>query len=91
MGAIGVDWKAKKLDVGILNSKQAYTLKQLLVELSERYQDKFWEYFSKDLKPKRGTIILLNDADYKIAEGLETVLKPNDQLVFVPTISGGCF
>lgn len=89
MGAIHADWGSKTLEIALPSESTGFTLKNLLETLSQRYHDKFWLYFDKDWLPKRGTIVLLNEADYQIAGGLNTKLRIGDQLVFVPTISGG--
>ncbi|MHA2364129.1 MAG: MoaD/ThiS family protein [Candidatus Hodarchaeales archaeon] len=89
MGAIRSDWAAKNLEIQIPDQEEEFTLKSLLQELNRRHQEKFWTYFDQDWSPKRGTIILINDVDYAVLGGLDITLKPNDQVTFVPTISGG--
>ena len=89
MGAIHIDWGLKNIEIEIPIAPDKFTLKLLLELLSQQYQEKFWGYFDHDWTPKRGTIILINDADYRLSGGEDAELKPGDQLVFVPTVSGG--
>lgn len=38
---------------------------------------------------KPGIIIIVNDTDYDVLEGENTVLNDNDNIVFVSTLHGG--
>lgn len=44
-------------------------------------------YFFNHSKP--GIIVIVNDTDYDVLEGENTVLNDNDNVVFVSTLHGG--
>ena len=89
MGAIGLDWGEKLITLNFGNTSKNKRLKDILMEIKEVKQEKFSIYFDNDLSPKRGTIIIINGIDFNVIDGLESNISPNDEIIFIPTISGG--
>lgn len=86
MGQVAADFGTRRTEVPISDN---FTLSDLLKTLGSSHPAKFGDYFSEDLSPKRGTILLVNGSDYDVMGGLETPLGGGDEVVVVPTVSGG--
>jgi molybdopterin converting factor small subunit len=87
MGAIRSDWGENV--IVLKKSKNKILLKQVLDQVRELKKDDFKTYFDNDLTPKRGTIIIINGVDYKIMGGLDAKITTSDEIILIPTISGG--
>ena len=86
-GTIATDFGGRNLSLELLSGST--TLKDILFILKNRFSNHFSNYFDEDFSPKRGTLILINGADFNTLDGLNTILSIGDQISFIPTISGG--
>ena len=87
MGTIRDHWGTKELQ--ILITERPMLLETLLKKCAADFKDSFWEFFDTDFTPKRGTIILINGADFSVSGGLKTVLNTDTKIIFLPAIHGG--
>lgn len=88
MGSIRSEWGERIVSIKEGEKKDTLCLKHVLIALKEEKKN-FDSYFDEDLTPKRGTIIIINGADYKIKGGLNAKLTESDEIIIIPTISGG--
>lgn len=86
-GTIATDFGGKQ--IVIERTIEKIQLKDILLEMKEKFPKFFPHYFDEDLTPKRGTLILINGSDFNALDGLETEISSSDQVSFIPTISGG--
>ena len=86
-GTIATDFGGKQLSLEFINEKNS--LKDILVKIKEKFPKYFPNYFDDDFTPKRGTLILINGADFNTIDGLDTIVSTSDQVSLIPTISGG--
>lgn len=74
-----------------LNFESQVTLKDLLRRLSDviekRARNRLFKYGSMELQSD--IIILVNDIEIGVLNGLETVLKDGDIVSILPTVHGG--
>jgi len=90
MGAIRADWGEKRIILYQNEKKnESIPLKDLLSKIRDLKEEKFGLYFDNDLSPKRGTIIIINGIDYNVIGGLNASISKTDEIIFIPTISGG--
>ena len=89
MGAIRLDWGEKFINVNQNKEKDTHLLRDILIEIKGLKKAKFGIYFDDDLTPKRGTIIIVNGMDYIVNGGLESKISIKDEVILIPTISGG--
>ena len=90
MGSIRMDFGSSFCVVPLKSEQKGeFRLKHVLLKLKEEKKMSFDSYFDTDLTPKRGTIIIINGADYKIKGGLNAELSESDEIILIPTISGG--
>ena len=89
MGAISKDWGGKKrIEIDKFEDDKIH-LKDLFIEIRKLEKEKFNIYFDGDLTPKRGTIIIINGIDYNVLGGINAEITSVDEIILVPTISGG--
>lgn len=87
-GTIGSEFGSKSLNLKIEELDKPI-LVEVLKFLQKQFTSHFFNFFDPDFTPKRGTIILINGVDFNTLEGLNTEISTSDQIVFIPTISGG--
>ncbi|OLS21963.1 MAG: hypothetical protein HeimC3_33080 [Candidatus Heimdallarchaeota archaeon LC_3] len=87
MGIIRDNWRKKSYNIDI--SSNEITLKTILKMCQIELGEKFWEFFDKDLSPKRGIIIIVDGVDYNAKGGLDTLLDPKSEITFLSAIHGG--
>ena len=88
-GIIATDWGNKIIKIPIDEEEDVINLISILKKVEMTIGDTIWNHFDKDFTPKRGTLILINGIDFNVMEGLNTLLKENDEVSLIPTISGG--
>lgn len=88
IGAIKADWGEKYILIN-RNEQTNLNLKDILLRVQNLQKEKFMTYFDPDLTPKRGTIIIINGTDYNAIGGINALISPDDEIIFIPTISGG--
>lgn len=67
------------------------TVKELLVQLARAYPRFAKSVFDiRDLSLNAAVAIFVNGRQIELENGLETILKDGDSLVFVPLLAGGC-
>lgn len=74
-----------------LNSERGQTISNLIQTLIEMYGKKFadrtLEHQGGKLRP--GVLILKNDVEIGVLNGLETSIKDGDEVTFIPVSHGG--
>lgn len=73
-----------------LNLLKSMPLKQVIQKIAHE-APKLKEVFDGPQQAKLGTsmLILVNGKEISVLEGLETTIKKDDELVFVPVLHGG--
>jgi len=69
----------------VLTVQEEARLSDVLEQLDEIYGSGF----GAEVKRRGWVRILINGREYGLLDGMETLLKHNDQIVILPTIGGG--
>ena len=71
--------------------KQPANIKNLIQELIEKFPKEFEEnLIDAELKdPRPNALILINNREINVLNGLETSLKEGDEIIFIPVTHGG--
>ncbi len=70
--------------------KGAVTLKEAVKEIIEKVPRLERTLIDPHLKdPRPNTLILVNEKEISVLNGLETILKDGDEVVFIPTLHAG--
>jgi|WetSurSiteA1Bulk_404760.scaffolds.fasta_scaffold138917_2 molybdopterin converting factor small subunit len=69
----------------VLTVQEGARLSDVLGQLGEIYGSGF----GAEVKRRGWVRILINGREYGLLDGMETLLKHNDQIVILPTIGGG--
>jgi len=69
----------------VLTVQEGARLSDVLEQLGEIYGSGF----GAEVKRRGWVRILINGREYGLLDGMETLLKHNDQIVILPTIGGG--
>ncbi|MCS7364234.1 MAG: MoaD/ThiS family protein [archaeon GB-1867-035] len=74
-----------------LNVESPITLKELLEKLSgivgDKAKERLFKKGSIELQPD--ILVLVNDVEIGVLNGLDTILKEGDVVSFLPTVHGG--
>ncbi|MFX0170453.1 MAG: MoaD/ThiS family protein [Candidatus Hodarchaeota archaeon] len=66
------------------------SIREIVTELTQKSQfEELKSFFSETLDLKRSLIILLNDQEISTLEGMNTLVKADDRIAFIPVIHGG--
>lgn len=63
---------------------------EVLRALAVRHSATESQLFSEDGELNRYVNVYLNDEDVRVLEGLETPVAPEDTIVILPAMAGGC-
>ena len=73
-----------------LNIDEKITLKELIGLIVEEFPQAKRTLIDPELEdPRPNALIIVNDREISVLNGLETVLKDGDKVVFVPVSHGG--
>ena len=76
-----------KLDIP---HKDAIALKDIVKEVAEKLPQLNHALVDPELQdPRPNTLILVNGREISVLNGLDTMLKNGDEVVFVPVVHGG--
>ncbi len=63
---------------------------EVLRALAEEHPATKGQLFGEDGSLNRYVNVYLNDEDVRVLDGLDTAVKPEDTLVILPAMAGGC-
>jgi sulfur-carrier protein len=66
------------------------TVGEVLGALSERYPDTSGQLLAGDGELNRYVNVYVNDEDVRVQNGLATEVRPQDTVVILPAMAGGC-
>jgi molybdopterin synthase sulfur carrier subunit len=73
-----------------LEMKKTVSLREAVKEIVNRHPKLKRALIDPELcDPRPNALILVNERDVSVLDGLETVLKDGDEVVFVPILHGG--
>ena len=79
--------KLNKMTISL--SDQA-SIKDVVDSLSEKFGDEFKNHvFSEPGVVNNNVVVLINNEDIRNFEGIDTTLKANDRVSFLPFLTGG--
>jgi molybdopterin synthase sulfur carrier subunit len=74
----------------IISHKDSIALKNIVEEMVEKLPQLNRALVDPELQdPRPNTLILVNGREISVLNGLDTMLKNGDEVVFVPVIHGG--
>ncbi|NVM04237.1 MAG: MoaD/ThiS family protein [Candidatus Helarchaeota archaeon] len=78
-------------ELNLIIEKDQLLLKELIIQLSNKYGSEFKKYVLTENKNKIRPyiIILINEISVDLLNNLNTILKNNDIITFLPSIHGG--
>lgn len=87
IGALrGISGKSKLC----LNVRKTMPLRDIIKKITEQLPQIAQAMVDPELEdPRPNTLILVNGREISVLDGLETILKDGDEVVFVPVIHGG--
>jgi ubiquitin related modifier 1 len=81
--------KQKLHPIDLPDNKTSWTLRLLLVWIRENLLRERPELFIQGDSVRPGILVLINDTDWELLDGLNYQLKANDNILFVSTLHGG--
>jgi ubiquitin related modifier 1 len=81
--------KQKNHSIDLPDNKTSWTIKTLLVWIRENLLRERPELFIQGDSVRPGILVLINDTDWELLDGLNYELKSNDNILFVSTLHGG--
>jgi molybdopterin synthase sulfur carrier subunit len=73
-----------------LSLDRTMTLKEVVEKLAQKLPKLEHLLIDPELKdPRPNTLILVNGKEISVLEGLDTLLRSGDEIVFVPVVHGG--
>ncbi len=74
----------------VLNCKDSTTVKDLINEITKKLPALTQSLIDQQLEnPTPNALILVNNREISVLNGLETTLQSNDEVVLVPVVHGG--
>ncbi|MFW9904722.1 MAG: MoaD/ThiS family protein [Candidatus Thorarchaeota archaeon] len=89
LGSLQYDLKQQSLSYEISSE---ISLRNIVSELVK--DPKFKElksYFSESLETKRSLLVFVNQQEISVLDGMDTKVKGEDTIAFIPVIHGGAF
>jgi ubiquitin related modifier 1 len=68
---------------------KSLTLRDLVRWIKDHLLKERAELFYIDDSVRPGILVLINDCDWELMDGIEYKLEPNDTIVFISTLHGG--
>lgn len=81
--------KQKNHSADLPDDKAPWTIRTLLVWIRESLLRERPELFIQGDSVRPGILVLINDTDWELFDGLNYQLKANDNILFVSTLHGG--
>jgi ubiquitin related modifier 1 len=82
--------KQKNHSIDLPDQKESpWTIRTLLVWIREHLLRERPELFLQGDSVRPGILVLINDTDWELLDGLNYQLKANDNILFVSTLHGG--
>ena len=81
--------KQKLHDIDLPDTTTPWTLRSLLVWIREHLLHERPELFIQGDSVRPGILVLINDTDWELLDGLDYQLKAKDNILFVSTLHGG--
>jgi ubiquitin related modifier 1 len=81
--------KQKIHSIDLPDNKTSWTIRTLLVWIRENLLRERPELFIQGESVRPGILVLINDTDWELLDGLNYQLKTNDNILFVSTLHGG--
>jgi ubiquitin related modifier 1 len=81
--------KQKNHSVDLPDNNTPWTIRTLLVWIRENLLRERPELFIQGDSVRPGILVLINDTDWELLDGLNYQLKTNDNILFVSTLHGG--
>lgn len=81
--------KQKNHSIDLPDSNSPWTIRTLLVWIRENLLRERPELFIQGDSVRPGILVLINDVDWELLDGLNYQLKANDNVLFVSTLHGG--
>ncbi|MBC7129646.1 MoaD/ThiS family protein [Candidatus Bathyarchaeota archaeon] len=74
----------------IIDVKKSITIKELILKIVDTFPSLKNALIDPELEdPRPNTLIIINGKEISVLEGLNTLLKDGDEVVFVPVLHGG--
>jgi ubiquitin related modifier 1 len=81
--------KQKHHAIDLPEQQASWTIRTLLVWIRENLLHERPELFIQGDSVRPGILVLINDIDWELLDGLNYSLKANDNILFVSTLHGG--
>ena len=81
--------KQKIHSIDLPEQETPWTIRTLLVWIRDHLLRERPELFIQGDSVRPGILVLINDTDWELLDGLNYVLKANDNVLFVSTLHGG--
>ncbi len=81
--------KQKNHSIDLPDNNTPWTIRTLLVWIRENLLRERPELFIQGDSVRPGILVLINDTDWELLDGLNYQLKENDNILFVSTLHGG--
>jgi ubiquitin related modifier 1 len=81
--------KQKLHSIDLPDNNTPWTIQTLLVWIRENLLRERPELFIQGDSVRPGILVLINDTDWELLDGLNYQLKANDNILFVSTLHGG--
>ena len=81
--------KQKLHSIDLPEQQTPWTIRTLLVWIRENLLHERPELFIQGDSVRPGILVLINDTDWELLDGLNYALKANDNILFVSTLHGG--
>lgn len=80
----------KKTNLEIeLPDNEKTTMKDLIQHLKQNYLKEKPDLFMQGESVRPGILVLINDTDWELLDGLNYQIQDKDQIVFISTLHGG--
>ncbi|KAJ1664472.1 Ubiquitin- modifier 1 [Coemansia sp. RSA 1813] len=79
-----------QIDLPVSSQQQpTTTVRDLIIYIRDNVVAEKKELFSKDDTVCPGILVIINEIDWEVEDGIDTVLNNNDNVLFISTLHGG--
>lgn len=87
LGSLQYDLKQQQLSYQVSSER---SLREIVSELTQDPQFKeLKSFFSESMETKRSLIVFINQQEISVLDGMNTKVKSDDTIAFIPVIHGG--